>query len=260
MKKIVSVLFTALLALQVTNVSYASATEIKNPEQISEKLDYIQDLKANIRLEDRTIKVDYKEEAETVKVIVKKDSEKQSYEWTDQEVKEKLTAFLKTVKIEDTWSKEELARKFASALELLPSKIISLNTDIQFDLGQQVSTSYKAGMSDKPDQSYLPNQLDLDITGENGHYYNVFYKTNGKNVTASIEKNTANGKKTYDGIYALIELARIKDALMPKEEMQMKDYINTLSAELGIPASEINHIQLKTKFQDKTSVKFDYKK
>ncbi|MBD1382453.1 hypothetical protein [Metabacillus arenae] len=261
MKKLVSALFVAVLALQVSSVSFASepvSAKSQHHEKVIEQLDKVEDLNASIRLEDRTIKVKYQEKTETVKVTVKKDSEKQSYEWTNEEIKEKIRELAKNIEIDDTWNKEELAKKFAKALNRLPSEIISIDSDLHFAPDHKISFSFKQGKDNETLQSYLPTNLDLNISGKNGQYYNIHYKLQGDTIKVNIQKNTANGKKSLKGLSALMELARLKGVIIPDSDMEFSNYLKSVSKELGIPAAEIEKVVVKTKFDNEAKADFRY--
>ncbi|MFY4775604.1 YusW family protein [Metabacillus sp. RGM 3146] len=267
MKKLVtSTVLAAALAVNFTGVSHAQTMPSVSKEQVQmakqkaqELLDSVSALKADVKLKDARYSVQYSQEKGTVKVHIIKASGNKKVEVTEQQAKEKVVQFVKELNLNKQMSKEEIVQKLSAAIGVKPSDVLRTKAAISFQNNADLTFSYKKGNKEAAG-SYLPNHLDVSLEGKNGEYFHAILAIKDENVTAKIEEKTSKGTKSYKGLQALLEMARLKSVLAPAPNTDLKAYLTTLSNELGIKPSELTKADIDAKFENNSKLEINFSK
>lgn len=267
MKKLVtSTVLAAALAVNFTGVSHAQTMPSVSKEQVQmakekaqELLDKVSTFKADVKLENAKYSVQYSEEKGKVTVHIVKDSGNKKVEVTEQQAKEKVVQFVKGLHLNKQMNKEEIIQKLSAAIGVKPSDVLRTKAAISFQNDADLTFTYKKGNKEAA-ASYMPNYLDVSLEGKNGEYFHAFLAIKDESVTAKIEEKTAKGTKSYKGLQALLEMARLKSVLTPAPNTDIKAYLTTLSNELGLKPSELTEADVEAKFENNAKVEINFSK
>ncbi|MGD7006756.1 YusW family protein [Metabacillus sp. 84] len=267
MKKIASAVLAAAVA--VSAAAPASAAEIKVPQSAIEqakKIDVnsiwktVDTFKGTVMLKDAKYRVSYSEENGKVNVAIKKESGKETVAVTGEEANKKVVQFVKDLDLSLKLSKEEVIKRLSNALGVKPSDVTRANVSIGFNNMAGVDFSFKKGEKSAVISPYSISRLYMKVEDKNGYYYHVTYLTSGDSIKTVIEKNTAAGKKTYKGFYALLEALRIKDSIIPEKDATWNGYLDQLSKTLGLKVTDITKVEVQSQFENNSKANISFER
>ncbi|MCD7035592.1 hypothetical protein LRR81_15205 [Metabacillus sp. GX 13764] len=267
MKKLVaSTVLATALAVNFSGVGHAATMPNVSQEQVQKAketaqqlLDKVSTLKADVKLKDAKYTVQYTEERGTVKVHIVKDSGSKKFEITDEKAKTQIVQFVKDLNLNKSMSKEAIIGKISKALGVKPSDVLKAKAAISFNNDADLSFGYKKG-SKEAAESYLPNKLDVYLEGKKGEYFHAELALHDDTVKAKIEEKTSAGYKSYIGLAALMEMARLKSVLTPSKDTNISDYLTALTKELGFKPSELTEADVKAVFGDGSKADIQFSK